>query len=222
MIFPTTFPAFPACQALHLTMQPEHQALATQFISYKASRIPSDQSQEQVQLILRAHFPGALLCLQKRKNSKSDFRSGHLTIPKSVVDSNKTLQLALSSNDGTPIYPAPLPKIYLRPFTTDKVIVSQASSESFEANLNNLRSHIAENARINNQNMATLEAQIQSLQQQIDQLKFQIRPQDYQTPIISTQAKQILTHLSHDPRSASRSYDNTSDSNRVFANAKPI
>ena len=160
--------------------------------------------------------------MQKRKSSKSDFRSGHLTIPKSVVDSNKTLQLALSSNDGTPIYPAPLPKIYLRPFTTEKVVVSQSSTKSFEADLNNLRSQMAENARINNENITTFEAQIQSLQQQINQLKFQIRPQDYQTPIISTQAQQVLTHFSHDPRSASRSYDKTSDNNCVFANAKSI
>ena len=216
---------FSASQALHLTMQPEHQAPATQFISYKVSRIPSDQSQEQVQLILRAHFPGALLCLQKRKSSKSDFRSGHLTIPKSVVDSNETLQLALTSNGGTPIYPAPLPKLYLRPFTSEKLIVSQSSTESFQEGLNDLRSHVVANAectRINNHNITALDAKIQSLQQQIAQLKFQVRPQDYQTPIISAQAKQTLTHLSNDPRSPSRNYDNTSDSKYVFVNTNPI
>lgn len=138
----------------------KHQAPATKFISCKVSRIPSDQSQDQVNLILRAYFPGALLCLQKRKNSKSDFRSGHLTIPKSVVDSNKTLQVALSSNDGTSIYPATHPKIYLRPFSTDKVVVSQASTKSFEADLNNLRPHMVENERINNENITTIEVQI--------------------------------------------------------------
>ena len=130
--------------------------------------------------------------------------------------------MLLCKKKQSAIYPAPLPKIYLRPFTTEKVVVSQASTKSFEADLNNLRSHMAENARINNENITTIEAQIQSLQQQINQLKFQIRPQDYQTPIISTQAQQVLTHFSHDPRSASRSYDKTSDSNCVFANAKPI
>ena len=72
--------------------------------------------------------------------------------------------------------------------------MSQASTKSFEADLNNLRAHMAENARVNNENITTIEAQLQSLQQQINQLKFQIRPQDYKTPIISTQAHQALTY----------------------------
>ena len=113
-------PAFQLRVTPQTIMQSERQAPATQFVSFKATRIPSDQPQDQVQRIFGCHYPGALICLKKQKSRKSDFRSGHLTIPRNVVDNDQTLQRALSSNDGVAIFPSPLPKIYLRPLVPEK------------------------------------------------------------------------------------------------------
>ena len=159
----------PTCQlrvASQTIMQSERQAPATQFISFKATRIPSDQPQDQVQRIFDCHYPGALICLQKQKNRKSDFRSGHLTIPRNVVDKDQTLQRALASNDGVAIFPSPLPKIYLRPMQPEKVEEKQTSQsiKTLEVKIAEIVSGILAQQQQFSQQIYSLQAQINQLQ----------------------------------------------------------
>ena len=104
-------------------MQVEAQApSAKNARAFKVTRIPVDTSEPHVQKILEVHYPGALICLLKPRLSKRKprFVTGHLTIPKSVVDQDPVLQKALISNDGVEINPLPLPKLYLRPLQAHK------------------------------------------------------------------------------------------------------
>ena len=146
--------------------QRERQAPATQFISFKATRIPSDQPQDQVQRIFDCHYPGALICLQKQKKRKSDFRSGHLTIPRNVVDKDQTLQRALASNDGVAIFPSPLPKIYLRPMQPEKVEEKQTSQsiKTLEVQIADIKSAILSQHQQFSDQIYSLQAQINQLQ----------------------------------------------------------
>ena len=85
--------------------------------AFKVTRIPASKSESHVQKILETHYPGALICLLEPKTAKRKprFVTGHLTIPKSVVDQDPVLQKALTSTDGVMINPMPLSKLYLRP-----------------------------------------------------------------------------------------------------------
>eukprot|EP00493_Phyllostaurus_siculus_P002496 UN02509 len=84
-------------------MQAEAQAPnAKNARAFKVTRIPVNQNESHVQKILEVHYPSALICLLEPKPSKrrSRFRTGHLTIPRSVVDQDPVLQKALMSTGG--------------------------------------------------------------------------------------------------------------------------
>ena len=203
-------------------MQLERQAPATQFISFKATRIPSDQPQDQVQRIFDCHFPGALICLQKQKNRKSDFRSGHLTIPRNVVDKDQTLQRALASNDGVAIFPSPLPKIYLRPMQLEKVEEKQTnqSIKTLQAAIAELKSCLIAQHHQFTEQVYSLQAQINQLQACLTQTPFPQNP----APCPTTTSNQIHSAqppLPHKHPSALQPFHNRDHSRSYSPQTKP-
>ena len=83
-------------------------------VSFRVTRIPKRHSEEHVQRILAAHFPGALVCLEKPKK-KVSFVEGRIAIPYNTVTENDCLQKARHTDNGHPIFPSPLPKLFLHP-----------------------------------------------------------------------------------------------------------